>query len=118
MFSSARSLDLICRRAVMPLDGALFLLLRFLPEDVFILCVSLREVVEAEALVRLQFAATLVITLDEKVYAPFDFRWRTLPAAAEILVVFDLELADVLFDLTQIFVNGRHVLRGPPEPPC
>src|SRR5579859_5422698 len=102
----------------MPLDCTLFLLLGFLAEDVFVFSVSLREVVETEALVRLHVPATLVIALDEKIDAPFDFSGRTLPTAAEILIVFDLELADVLFDLAKIFVNGRHVARESPEPPC
>src|SRR5262245_10233317 len=99
----------------MPLDGALFLLLRFLPENVFVLCVSLREVVEPEALVGLQFAAALVVALDKKINAPLDFGGRTLAPAAKILVVFDLELTDVFLDLAQIFVNGRHVVRGSPN---
>jgi len=99
----------------MPLDGAFFLLLGFLPENVFVLGVSLREVVEAESLVGLHVAAALVIALDEKIDAPLDFRRRALAATAEILVVFDLELANVLLDLAQIFVNGRHVVRKSPN---
>src|SRR5260370_37727700 len=40
--------------------------------------------------------------------AQFDFRGRTLPAAAEILVIFDFQLTDVPFELAQLFVNCRH----------
>src|SRR5262249_22782538 len=104
-----------CRRAIMPLDSALFLLLRFLPENVFVFRVGLREIVEAKALMGFHFPAALVVPLDEKIDAPFDFGRRTLAAAAEILVVFDLELTDILFNLAQIFVDGRHVVRGSPN---
>jgi len=99
----------------MSLDGSFFLLLRFLPENVFVLCIRLREVVEAEALVRFQFAAALVVALDEKINAPLDFGRRTFAAPPEILIVFDLELPDVFLDLAQIFVNGRHVLLESPK---
>jgi hypothetical protein len=46
---------------------------------------------------------------------PLHFGGRTFPAAAEILVVFDLELTDVLFDLAQVFVNGAHARKMPPN---
>src|SRR5690242_12224881 len=98
----------------MALDGSFFLLLGLLAENVFVLGVSLREVVETEALVRFHIATALVVALDEKIDAPLDFGGRTLASAAEILVVLDFELADVLLDLAQIFVNGRHVVREAP----
>jgi hypothetical protein len=31
------------------------------------------------------------------------------------LIVFDLKLADVPFELAQLFVNGRHAWRKPPN---
>ena len=99
MFFGAGGFNLFCRRTVMTLDSTLFLLLRFLPENVFVFCISLREVVEAEALMGFQFPAAFVITLDEKIDALFDFGGRAFAAAAEILVVLDFELTDVLLDL-------------------
>src|SRR5207302_1268203 len=71
---------------------SLFLLLEPLAENVFVLRVSLREVVVAETLTEFHLAAALAIALDDRIDAPFDFGGRALPAAAEILVVFDLEL--------------------------
>ena len=98
----------------MALNGALFFLLHSLAEDVFVFRVGLREVVEAEALVGLHFATALVVALDEKVDAPFDVRRRFLPAASEKLIVLDFELADVLLDLSEIFVDGRHACKKLP----
>ena len=92
----------------MPLDRAFFLLFHFFPEDVFVFCVSLRQIVEAETLRELQFAAAFRIALDHHVDAPLDFRGWPLPSAAEILIVFDLELSNVFFECSQLFVNGGH----------
>src|SRR5260370_35321441 len=97
----------------MPLNFSFFFQSDSLPEDIFIFCVGLRKIVEAESLGKLQFAAAFRIALDQLIDAPLDFGGRTFPAAAEILVVFDLELTDVPFELAQLFVDGRHAWRSP-----
>ena len=75
----------------------------------------MRKIAEAETLRELHVAAAFPISLDELIDAPLDFGGRTFPAAAEILVVLDLELTDVLFDLAQVFVNGAHAWKMPPN---
>ena len=107
--------DFLGGGAEMPLQPSFFLHCGFLPEDVFVFCVGLREVVEAESLCELQVSAALVVALDQKIDAPFDVGRRTLPATSEVLVVLDFELADVFFDLAQIFVNSPHAPRQLPS---
>ncbi len=92
----------------MPLNFSFFFQRHFFPENIFVFRVSLRKIIEAESLRKLQLAAALRVALHELIDAPFNFGGRALPASAEILVVFDLELANVPFDLAQIFVDGRH----------
>ncbi len=109
----AFGLDGFRGRTEMALDAAFFLLLRFLAENVFVLGVGLREVIQAETLAVFEVAAALAVAFDRQFDAPFDFRRRTLSAAPEILVVFDLELADVALELAQILVDGRHGWKCP-----
>ena len=97
-FFDARGLDFFRRCAKMALNFAFFFLGNFLAEDIFVLRVGLRKIVEAETLREFHVAAAFPIALDELIDAPLDFGGRTFPAAAEILVVFDLELADVFFE--------------------
>ena len=99
--------------AEMALNLAFFFLLRFLAEDVFVLGVGLGEVVQAESLAVFQVAAALGIALYDQFNAPFDFGGRALAAAAEILVVFNFELADVAFEPRQFLVDGRHGRTNP-----
>jgi hypothetical protein len=113
-FFQARGLDLFRRRAKVPLNFSFFFQHHLFPKDIFVLRVGLRKIIEAESLRELQLAAALRVALHELIDAPFNFRRRALPATAEILVVFDLELADVPFELAQIFVDGRHAWRNPP----
>src|SRR4029077_8806798 len=61
----------------------------------------------------LQVAAALGVALHHQLNAPLDFRGWALPAAAEILVVFNLQLPDVPFELGQLFVDGRHGWKSP-----
>src|SRR5258708_2054502 len=117
-FLRASRFNLLRCRAEVPLDFSFFLLRGSFPENIFVFCVSLREVVEAESLRELELASAFGVALDHLIDAPLDFRGRTLPAAAEILVVFDLELTDVTFERAQFFVDGRHAWRKTPESPC
>src|SRR5256885_2294147 len=110
---SAGRFDLLRGRAEVPLDFSFFFLRRSLPEDILIFCVGLREVVETESLREFELAAPFRIALHDHIDAPFDLRGRTLPASPEILVVFDLELTDVPFELAQLLVDGGHVWRNP-----
>ena len=55
-----------------------------------------------------QLAAAFAVALDHQLDTPLDFGGRTLPAPTKILVVLDLQLADVPFELAQIFVDGGH----------
>jgi hypothetical protein len=61
-------------------------------------------------------ASALGIALDEQLDAPLDFRRWTLAAAAKELVVLDLELADVFFELRQFLVDRGHGGRSPVSP--
>src|SRR5438046_4023342 len=108
LFFRAGSLDLLRRRPEMPLNRTFFLLLQFFPEDVLIFCVGLGEIVKAKALRGFQFAPAFPIALDQHIDAPLNFGGWTLPAAAEILVVFNLQLSNLLFECSQFFVNGGH----------
>ncbi len=72
----------------------------------------------AKLLREFQIAPALPVALHEDIETPFDFGGRALAAAAEILVVFDLELTNVPFELAQIFVDGRHGWRKTPESLC
>src|SRR5689334_6782120 len=104
----ALSLNGFGRRTKVALNRALFFLLQSFAENVFIFGVRLGEVGQAKPLGRLQFSAAFRITLHKKLEAPFDFSGRAFPASTKELVVFDLQLTDVSFDLAQIFVNGGH----------
>ena len=97
----------------MPLHFSFFFRLRFFSEDVFVLRVGLREVVVAKALAEFQIAAALAIALNDQLDAPLDLGRRTLPAAAKELVILDLELADVFFELPQFLVDRGHGGRSP-----
>src|SRR6266478_4761076 len=104
----ASGFDLFGRRAKMPLDFSFFLLRGARPEDILVLRVSLGKIVEAESLREFQIAAPFRIALDHHVDAPFNFCGRTFPATAEVLIVLHLELSNVLFQCSQVFVNGGH----------
>src|SRR5258708_31495402 len=107
-FFLATRFDLFGSGAKMPLDFSLFFLRGFFPENIFVFCVGLRKIVEAEPLREFQFAAAFRITLDHHVNAPFDFRGRTFPATAEVLIVLHLKLPNIFFECSQLFVYGRH----------
>src|SRR5260370_30078820 len=109
----ASRFDLPGCRAEMVLDFSFFLLRHFFPEDIFVFRVGLQKIVKAESLREFQFAAAFRVALHEHIDAPRDFRGRTLPAAAEILVVFNLELADVALELAEFFFDGRHTWCNP-----
>jgi hypothetical protein len=111
----ARAFRLNCFRGgtEVPLDCSLFLLLRLFAKNVLVLGVGLREVVQAKSLAVLQLAAAVAISLDQRFDAPLDLRRRALSASAEVLVVFNLELTDVPFELAQLFVDRRHERKNP-----
>src|SRR5579859_599730 len=108
LFARAFRLDRFGGSAKVPLNVSLFLLLRLLAENVLVLCVGLREVIQPEALTVLEVAAALGIPLNRQLDPPLNFRRRALTAAAEVLVVLNLELTDVTLELRQFFVDGRH----------
>ncbi len=101
-------LDGFGRRAVVPLRAPFFFHLHFFAENVFVLGVRLRQVVETKALPEFQLAAAFAVALYNQFNAPLDFRGWALPPTTEILVVFDFQLPDVSFELTEILVNGGH----------
>ena len=111
----ARAFRLNCFRGgtEVPLDSSLFLLLRLFAKNVFVLGVRLREVVQAKSLAVFQLATAIAISLDQRFNAPLDLRRRALSASAEVLVVFNLELTDVPFELAQLFVDRRHERKNP-----
>src|SRR2546423_1890247 len=86
--------------AKMPRQTPFFLLLRALAENILVLRVGLREVVVTKALPKFQLATAFSVALDDQLDSPFDFGGRALSAAAEILVVLDLELANISLELT------------------
>src|SRR5580704_18999172 len=103
----ALCLDHLGCRAVMLLRAPFFLQRRLFAENILIFRVRLREVRQPEPLLHLQFARALAVTLDHLLDAPLDFRWRTLPPAAEELIVLNLQLADVALHCGEFFVNRR-----------
>jgi len=115
-FLAAGRFDLFRRCAKVALDLAFLFRRGFLRRC---LCTSRTsaKIIEAEPLREFQFASAFRVALHEQINAPFDFRGRTLPAASEKLVVFDLELADVPFELANS--SSMVAMRGEnPEPPC
>src|ERR1700687_547506 len=94
-------------RAEMMLHVAFFTLLETLAENLLVLGVRLRKIVEAKSVSELQVAHPLGIALHHLVDTPLDFGRRTFPSPAKILVIFHLELADVPFELGHVFVDGR-----------
>ena len=106
-------LDRLRGCAIMLLRAPFFLQHRFLAKNILILRVRLREVGQPESLSELQFARALTVTLDDLLDAPLDFRRRTLPPAAEKLIVLNFQLADVALHSAQFFVNRRRHKPGP-----
>src|SRR5258708_5758034 len=107
-FFLASGFDLFGRGAKMPLDFAFFLLRRAFPEDILVLRIRLGKIVEAESLREFQVATAFRIALDGQVNAPFNFRGRTFSATAEVLIVLHLELSNIFFECSQVFVDGGH----------
>ena len=101
-FLVARCFDLFRRCAKVALHFTFFFLRGSLAKDIFVLGICLRKIIEAKPLGEFQFASALRVALHQQVNTPFDFRGRTLPAATEKLIVFDLKLADVPFELAQL----------------
>ena len=83
----------------MPRYCAFFFLLQPFAKNVFIFCVRLGEIVIPEALAELQLTATLRIALRHQFEPPFDFRRRSLASSAKKLLILDLQLADIFFEL-------------------
>src|SRR5712672_817578 len=115
---SRRGLGALCfdgfgSRAEMALHFSFFFLLKLLAKNIFVLGVGLAEVIVAKALAELHIAAALAVAFDDQLDAPLDFRGRTLPAAAKVLVVLNFELANVFFELRHFFVDGRHAEESP-----
>src|SRR5580700_4139980 len=59
------------RSPKMPLRPALFLQLHFFAENIFVLRVGLRQIVESKALPEFQLAAAFAIALDHQLDTPF-----------------------------------------------
>src|SRR6202030_851364 len=89
-----------------PLHRAFFFLLGPLAKNIFVLGVSLGEIVVAKSLAVLHIAGAFAVPFDHQFDAPLNLIGRTLTAAAEELIVFDLQLANVAFELTEFFVDG------------
>src|SRR4029077_5992343 len=104
----AGGFNFFCGRSKMPLNLSFFLLGHFFAKDIFVFRVGLRKVIEAEALREFELAAAFRVAFYHHVDAPLDFGGRTLAAAAEVLIVLDLELPNVFFECRQFFVNGGH----------
>src|SRR4030095_1560367 len=96
------------RSTEVALHRGLFLLFQLLAEYVFVLRVGLGEVVKAEALADFHVSRTFTIFLHDQIDTPFDFAGWTFATPAKELIVFDLQLADVAFELAEFFVDGRH----------
>src|SRR5208282_2165480 len=88
---------------------ALFLRLHPLPEDVLILRVRLRQVVIPEALAIGHVRAPLRVAFDGLLDAPDRVVRRARPPATEILLVLDLQRADVTLECAQFLVNFVHM---------
>src|SRR5579859_379288 len=102
-FGSGAEVVLLCRG---------FLLNHFLAPHVLILSVGLGQIVESKALCEAKLAGALVVPAYKALRAPLGIRGRPLTPAAEKLLVFDLQGADIPLDLTEIFVDGGHKVRG------
>jgi len=87
----------------MTLHGAFFLLFHPFAEHFPELRIHLSQIAIAEALAVIHLRAPVAIALEQVVNAPFEFRRRTLLAAAEVLFILDLQLADVFLKLIEIF---------------
>ncbi len=77
----------------MALHLSFLFLLKLLAENVFVLRVSLGEVVVSKALAKFELGAALGVAFDKQLDAPLDFRGRALPAAAKELVILQDDVA-------------------------
>ena len=60
-------------------------------ENILVLRVGLREVVQPKPLPEFQLAGAFAVALDDLLDAPLNFRRRTLPPSTEILIVLNLQ---------------------------
>jgi len=97
------------------LRGAAFFLRELFAPHVLILDVSLGEVIGAEALAGGEIGGAIVEASQGGLEAPLRVRGRTRTAAAEILLEFNFQRADIALDPAQFFINAGH--RGAPEVP-
>ena len=88
--------------------GALFFLLEPLAKDFPIFRIGLCQIVVPEALAEVDLRNAFGVASNQLLDAPLDVRRGTLLPAAKVLIVLDLELADVLLKLVQVFVNCSH----------
>src|SRR5882724_6896828 len=94
--------------AKVALHGGLLFSFHPLAENILVLRVGLREVVVTKSLAVLHIPGAFTIFFYGQFNAPFDFVGRTLASSAKELIVFDLQLAYVPFELAELFVDGRH----------
>ena len=107
-FVRSLSLDRLRGCAVMVLLSAGFLLHDLFAPHVLIFGVGLLKIVESEALREAQIAHSFVVAAHHVVDAPLGIGGRARPTAAEELLVFDLERADVALDLAEVVVDSGH----------
>src|SRR5882762_1137652 len=96
------------RRTEVPLHGSFFFLLALLAENIAILGVGLREVVVAESLAILHIPGAFPVLLNDQFDAPLNLSGRTLTPSAKELIVLNLQLPDIAFELSEFFVDGGH----------
>ena len=88
-------------------NRALFLLCFLAPHiDIFRVC--LRQIVETEPLGEAHFGAAVVVALHHRLEPPLRICWTLAMPAPEKLLVFDLQPADILLDLSYFFVDSGH----------
>ena len=88
-------------------EGAFFLH-QFLAPHFHIFRVGLAQVVVTEALAGAQVAAALRIAPNQRLHTPLRIRGRTRAPATEVLLVLNLQRADIPLDLTEFLVYGGH----------
>src|SRR5277367_3961431 len=100
--------DGFCRRAVMMLRRSGFFLDQLLPPHVLILRVRRSQIAIAESLPRRKLSRPVRVALQIRLQPPLRIRRRPRTPAAEILLKFYFQRADVPLDLSEFFVNSCH----------
>jgi hypothetical protein len=103
--AGALGFNLSRRRAEMPLHRPVLAFLHPLVKNLTVLGVSLSQIPKSKSLSIVHLRRTVAVTFENLLDPPFDIGWWAFFTAAEELLKFDLELANVTLQARQVFVS-------------